>query len=448
MKFLRITYYEERTQLDEQAIILSLNKLLVAVKTSKSRIVLEGFSEIYAVSVHNTKSLDVEDALLLYIKQIDSNCQLKSLEMLFELSLSKNTLGGYREATDIFAFLLKNCNRIVFEDFTKRYVSSVIDIIQKPTKQFIERIVAFILLEILFFRIDFQKFESTCREIVQLCLHKETDSAQELIKLIAQRAVLAVKEEISDCPEMFRLYQCQCYKALVSVISNTKRDVKHYSLLFAREAAWNVLVDAEKHYSFEPTFDNALPTYKNQFVSIRNEVRALKRSRGMYTASVNYSESQSLFNSTLSEDVSKFDFTNTMLRKTEESVDAEDQQEIIQQDVPLETIEINNHECMATICGLIEYMVESDISPLPEREQEVAEPPEWMLGILKVLNSETTQRNAKLLLAKVIHNTKDVFKPYAKRFLPCVAKLICEGCFGDGINYFIYDLVSVHTDFY
>lgn len=433
-----MTYYEKETQLSEQSITLSLNKLLDALKTSRSRIILEGFCEIYAALFYDTKNLKIEDALSFFITQIDSTAQLKSLELVYNLSLNKNSLSGFKLANDIFAFLLQNCNKTTFEEFVRKHIRVIISIIKQPT-QVIEKILAFIVLEILFFRIDFQKFESTCREIVRVGLNSEVEDASDFIKLIANCAVNATKEERTDHAELFRLYQCQSYKALVSVISNTKRDAKHYRLLFAREVTWNQLVDQDKQYSFEPTFENAIPTYKSKFVSIRNEVRALKRTKGIYTASVGYSESQSLFNSTLSEDISKFDFTNTILRKGEVKR-VEEAEEVKQHDVTLETIEINNHECMATVCGLIEYMVENRISPLAREPQD--DTPEWIKAILRVLKSQVTTRNAKVFLVKVINNTDYVFKPYAKSVLPIIVGLICEGCFGDGMNYFIYDLVS------
>lgn len=436
LKFLQVLCYVNETELTEQSIILFLNKLLDALKISKSRIILEGFSEIYATTVYNTNSLNIEDALTMYMKQIDSHSQLKSLEIVYKLALEKNTMAGYKQANDIFECLLLNSNRHTFEDFVKRHISQVVDFIKNTTGRIIEKIVAFLIVEILFFRLDFLNFETFCREIVQLAL--QTDTAQSLIKFVASHATQTTTNERSD--ELHRLYECQRYKALVSVISSTKRELKHYNLLFVREAAWNSIIDPEKHYTFEPTFENAVPPYKNKFVSIRNEVRALKRSRGLYTASVRYSsQSQSLFNSTLSEDVSKFDFTNTNLRV--DGKVGEEEQKVLQQDVVLERIEINNHECMATICGLIEFMVESEIS-VPVTD-DVATPPEWIKGILQVLNSPTTQRNAKLLIVKVVHNTEHIFKAYSKWFLPVIVKLITEGSFGTELNYFIYDLVTM-----
>lgn len=431
-KFLQTSYYEKETELTQQSVILSLNKLLDVLKVSRSKIILEGFSEIYAVTVYDTKNLNVEDAFTFYMRQIDSQSQLKSLEIVYKLSLEKNTMAGYRQANVIFQCLLQNCNKSTFESFVKKYITDIVSFI-KENSRVIEKIVAFIITEILFFRIDFLKCESVCREIEQ-----GANTEQNLIKFVASQAIQATKDETNDPPELFRLYQCQAYKALVSVISNTKRDIKQYNLLFVRERAWNRLIDPAKHYTFEPTFENAIPAYRNKFVSIRNEARALKRSRGLYTASVKYSESQSLFNSTLSEDISKFDFTNTILR-TDDKVKEAAVEEVLQQDVALETIEINNHECMATICGLIEFMVESEISPL----DVVTSPPQWMKGILQVLNSETAHQNAKLLLVKVIHNTEHVFKSYSKWFLPAIVKLICGGCFGGELNYFIYDLVTM-----
>lgn len=422
----------------QQSITLSLNKLLDALKVSKSRIILEGFVEIYAVTVYDTTNLNVDDAFEFYMKQIDSKSQLKSLEIVYKLSLEKNNMAGYKQASVIFRCLLQNCNKTTFETFAKKYLSDTLDFIKEDTR-LIEKIVAFIVTEVIFFRIDFLKSVSVSREIEQIA---ETNTGETLIRFVAKQVTQATKEERNDLSELYRLYQCQTYKALVSTISNTQREIKKYNLLFVREAAWNRIIDTEKNYTFQPTFENAIHVYRNKFVSIRNEVRALKRARGLYTASVKYSETQNLFNSTLSEDISKFDFTNTILRIDDE-VKKEETEVVLQQDVALETIEINNHECMATICGLIEFMVENDISPI---DGAASSPPDWMTGILQVLNSKTAHKNAKLLLVKVIHNTDYVFKAYSKWFLPAIVKLICGRCFGAELNYFVYDLVTMLLD--
>lgn len=439
LNFMQTSYYEKQTELIEQNIILSLKLLLDALKASRSQIILEGFSEIYSTTVYNTKSLQLDDALAFYINQLDSNSQLKSLEIIYNLSLNKNSLAGYKEANDILACLLQNCSKTTFEKFALTYMSNIVDFIKNPTAT-IKKIVAFLVIEILFFRIDFLNFEPVAGKLAQIVLKTEAENAESLIKLFAKQATQSTSDKPCDCRELFRLYQCQSYKALISVISNTKRDVKKYKLLFSREATWNCLVDPEKHYSFEPTFENAIPPYKNKFVNIRNEVRALKRSRGLHTASVRYSESQCLFTSTLSEDISKFDFSNTILRKDCEI--KEEVEEVAQQGISLETIEINDHECMATVCGLIEFMVESGISPILNNAL-VESPPDWMMAILFILKSEHVFKNAKLLLAKIIHNTEQIFKPYSKVFLPVIVKLIIEECFGNGMNYFVYDLVTM-----
>lgn len=387
---------------------------------------MEGFSEIYATTIYNTRQLNVEDALVFYIKQIDLNSQLNSLESIYKVSLEKNTLMGYKLTTTVFEYLLQNCNKTTFENFIKKYISEIVNFIkEEKNTRVIEKIVAYVIIELLFFRIDFLNNETVCNEIVQLT---EFNTTQELIKFIATKATLTTKQETN---ELFRLYQCQAYKALVSVISNTKRDIKQYNLLFVRETTWNCLIDPDKHYTFEPSFENKIPAYKNKFVHIRNEIRAFRKSRGLHTTTIKYTESQSLFTSTLSEDISKFDFTNTTLRTNNK-----EEQKILPQAVTLETIEINNHECMATICGLIEFIVESDISPLNIT-------PDWIQGISSILSSKTAHKNAKILLTKIIHNTQHIFKVYAKLFLPAIVKLICEGCFGVELNYFIYDLVTM-----
>lgn len=419
-----------------------MKTLLDVLQISRSRIILEGIAEIYATTPYNINTMDLENALSTYMEQIDSNLQLKSVESLYKLSLSNNSLPHYKMANDIFMCLLQNCRSTAFVNFIKNHIKDMLHNLGDLTSNIIQKILAYIAIEVLFFKIDFVKCDSVCSEIIQIGLQTEQSDAREFIRLIARYATDATEEKVRGCLELFRLYQCKSYNALASVISNTKEEIKFYSLLFTREAVWNNIVDQHKKYIFKPTFDNSIPVYKNRSITIRREIRALKRSKGISSASVNYSESPSLFTSTLSEDVSKFDFTNTVLRNEEMTI-AEEQHEIAQQGVALETIEINDHECMATICGLIEYITYSGISTLPDVTSSVTALPDWMKGIWIVLNANVSHLNAKLLLVKVIHNTSHIFKPYSKWFLPVIIKLICAGCIGNEINYLVYDLVDM-----
>lgn len=438
--------------ISETSLILSVQKLLDVLKVSKSPIILTIIAEIYAISTFDKKTLDVEGCLKYYISKKSPGKQTKSLELIYTMCESNFSINQrYTLATDFYYPLLLHCSSTAIEKFCVQHIKNTLDtfgIEDYTAANILQKIVGFLLIDALFFKLNFDG--ETCA-IADAAFEEKGISGKGFIKKIMTLTLATCKKKITlvepDIKEMFRLYQCSVYKALVSIISNTQRDPKFYVLLFTRkeneqDVLWKQLINLDKKYNFEQDFDS-LPTWKSKFANIRNEVRDKKRKRGIASATVRYVESQQLFNSTLSEDVSKFDFTNTTLRnESEQEENLENKETFCQQEVELESVEINNHECMATICGLIKYIVQNDISPLPKPDEQATELPEWMLAIRKVLMSDSTHVNVKIFLIKIIENTKPIFACYAKWFYEPLIKFIIDGCAGNCINFFTYDLVS------
>lgn len=427
--------------------------MLEVLKASRSRVILTITAEIYAAATFDTKFLDFQSYLSEYIGRISLDLQLKSLELVYEMCGSiSSPRQCYKLATDYLCPLLLSCNSAALEEFCIGHIKHTLEILNNKGNTpeiWLQKIVGFILVDAMFYKLTVEVDDCA---IASAAFPGKTVSGKEMIKEVMKLSLGTFKEDTDDtdaeAKELFRLYQCNCYKALVSVISSTQKDSKFYMFLFTRkennkDILWKKLIDLEKKYTFEQDFD-LLPKWKTRITSIRNEVRDKKRKQGSVSATVRYIESQNLFNSTLAEDVTKFDFTNTTLRSDKEQEECtENDQKFCQYVVELESVEINNHECMPTVCGLISYMVENDISPLPSPD-EVTELPEWMLAIRKVLMTESTHTNIKIFLAKVIENTKQFFAFFAKWFYEPVMKLIVDGCAGISINFFTYDLVSIN----
>jgi hypothetical protein len=76
---------------------------------------------------------------------------------------------------------------------------------------------------------------------------------------------------------------------------------------------------------------------------------------------------------------------------------------------------------MATVCGVIEHMVNQGISPAPDAE--LKELPSWMESMRKCLGDYSQPRNIRLFLLKVILNVESKFHPYAHYWMNSVLKV-------------------------
>lgn len=446
MQFL---YFTHQTVLSENAVVLALNKLFNILQLTKSLIILQNLAEIYATTEYSMKDFNLTDILNGYMNNLDLDLQLTALTSIYNMRINKyEPLRQYTLATDFFLVLLVKCAERAIENFCLQHIQNVILLLQNESAVedvLINKIFACVVLEVVFLRLDVSNSDVIAKAAFPDKKFSGKQFIGEVLKITL--AVCKLSNDGTEHKELFRLYQCCNYKALVSVISNTQKIVNPYVFLFSREKngedhLWKNLIDTNKHYNFEVAFDSNIPDWKNKFVSIRDEVRANKRILGRHSATVQYMQSQNLYNSTLSDDVSKYDFTNTIVRTHLEERNKENNTDVtVCQEIELESLEINNHELMPTICGLICHIFKSGISRIPDEDEDVTLPP-WMIAMKNVLVNGFTSVNIKIFLIKVVHNMKSYFEHYAKWFYKPVMQFIVDHCAGGNMNFFIYDLVS------
>ena len=126
-----------------------------------------------------------------------------------------------------------------------------------------------------------------------------------------------------------------------------------------KEYVWKCLVDCSRSYSL--TLDGAeILKCRKHMVSIRSEARSTRsETYGNVSQIVKYipTVSQYLFDSTLNEDVTMFDLSTSVVCAEAVEEDMEPESTTIN----LEVDDLNQHECMATVCGMIRHMVDNDI---------------------------------------------------------------------------------------
>lgn len=423
---------------------------------SRSRIVLKSVVDIFTKIKYDDKDINIDRALQSYMKTITVDQQYKSICVVYLLCHNDNYSAEckYKIATILLMILLRVCKYDAFEQFYEEYIKDILDNLQlklevnSDANMLVNKSVNFMLIEALFSRINVSGFTDKSCRITHAAFNGQVSTGKELLSECINLARLVRKEKLEftnvDLKEFYRLYHCNAFNAIVSIFSNTKKspnDIKLYCYIFHEnkdEFLWKNMIDRTNIISVPQDFD-MLPIRKKVFVNIRNENVKKSGTR------IRYIESQNLFNSTLSEDICKFDFTNTLIRKVE--LDNNDSNETVSEslgNIMIECVDVNNHECMASVCGLIRHLIENGISPLPSNEEDPSLP-KWLEMIQKLMLDSSTPINVKIFFARVIHNMKHIFKHYARYFFEPVAKFIIDKCAGNNINYLVADLVSILT---
>lgn len=378
-----------------------------------------------------------------FMRNLSQNLQLQLLRHIYNIctDYTKYDLKfHYNFTKDILLDLLRYTDYNIFEEFYVDHIKQIIFVIQKKTTnhvEIVEKSIGFMLLSILFSRIDIDKFEDLSCPITKSAF-TDVKTGRELARTATGVISQLLKENPIDneYKEWDRICKCECYNAFVSVTCNMKKAMTFCDLLFRREVngvnmLWQNIIDNSKDYSFPVDFDEAAKRRKN-LVAIRSTYRK-KRSDGG-TDSLRYIDSQNILNSTLCEEITKYDLSRTILRS--QPYDIEGTNNVIEMQVDIDGDELNSHECMATLCGLFQHLCDEEINTTTG-----AKIPDFIKYLKKDL--EDSARHIKLFLIKAIENKQEVFKPYANALIPPIMNAIVDGIAGTNINYFVADLVSI-----
>ncbi|XP_055545143.1 DNA-dependent protein kinase catalytic subunit-like isoform X2 [Wyeomyia smithii] len=249
--------------------------------------------------------------------------------------------------------------------------------------------------------------------------------------------------------ELFRKYQCAAYRALASIISNTKDDLQLYNVLLFRENheknefIWRKLINCSDDMLYNSGSQELedYPKIKDKIVSIRRLTSTSGRSVNRFK----YIQTTNVFESSLSQDITKLDLNFSVVRTTQEvaarEVDELSQLQLQKQTtVALEQSDINDHEVMATICAVIQHMHENKITPT---EGTRIAPPPWIKFLASSLRDQQQHKNVRIFLVKTIDNCRQWLKPYASTLIPSLMQVIVDECIASELNTFLTDLTAL-----
>uniref|UniRef100_UPI0037E8F3E7 DNA-dependent protein kinase catalytic subunit n=1 Tax=Semicossyphus pulcher TaxID=241346 RepID=UPI0037E8F3E7 len=359
-----------------------------------------------------------------------SHCSTKALSDFFVANVS-----------DITAFLLSR--------FTKSSESAF-------ETQLLKKNGCYKLMELLYSRFPKEEVYSKDSRINQAYCRSEKTEGNELSKTLIKSCFEAFTENMAGETQLLELrrnYHCAAYNCAIAVISCSFNEPKFYhGFLFSEKPEkyqfiLENIIDVGRTYTFPIEVDVPLER-KKKYVMIRKEVNE-ENGAPVYLSSQSY-----MADSSLSEEMSQFDFSTGVQsfsynsqnpeghrravakRETEETNPSQDVM------VDLEMDELNQHECMATMTGLIGHMQRNNITPKVEEGNVPSELPPWMKFLHTKLSNPATPLNIRLFISKLLINTEEVFRPYAKHWLGPLLQVVVSGNNGgEGIHFMVVEIV-------
>uniref|UniRef100_A0A3Q4MQ59 DNA-dependent protein kinase catalytic subunit n=1 Tax=Neolamprologus brichardi TaxID=32507 RepID=A0A3Q4MQ59_NEOBR len=346
--------------------------------------------------------------------------------------------------------LASHCSTKALNDF---FITNVFDIISfllsRFTKssetafevQLLKKNGCYKLMELLYSRLPKEEVYSKESRINQAYCRSEKTEGNEMSKTLIKSCFEAFTENMAgetQLLELRRRYHCTSYNCAITVISCSFSEPKFYhGFLFSEKPEKNQfilenIIDVERTYNFPVEIEVCKKCFSPVYLSSQS-----------YMADSSLSEEMSQFD--FSTGVQSFSFSSqnpegekraVAKRETEEMSPSQDAM------VDLEMDELNQHECMTTMTALIGHMQRNNITPKTEQGNVPSELPPWMKFLHGKLANPSTPLNIRLFISKLIINTEEVFRPYAKYWLGPLLQLVVSGNNGGvGIHFMVVDVV-------
>eukprot|EP00106_Octopus_bimaculoides_P010915 XP_014778357.1 PREDICTED: DNA-dependent protein kinase catalytic subunit-like [Octopus bimaculoides] len=446
-----------------------LDKILFALKKSKSKMLLELVIEIYCQEEKHCHEKDIHNCLETFIKRISLLDQKSYVQIPFDLFLkTRSHTNNFRKFVikKVCLPFLRNMSKIPFVEFLKSNIPAIVNIVEAEITQLSEdlmeqhltdKMCCFQILEIMYRSMDVKELNGPGSEVNFVYCKAQNIEAQkivgkELTKVITRIAHQTKKEDMRGETlylELHRQVHCAAYNLLIAIISCTQTDLKFYNVfLFAeneekKEFLLDNVIDKEKKYSFPIVFEMQ-PKKETIFLTLQKEIKQKVVADASQSASYHLS-SVYLEKSSLSVDIGRYDYLSSnvehqeipSISEEENSANSSAISEEKTRGYALEMDEINQSECMLPVVAVLKHMYQQNITP-----KENAEMPPWMYYLHKKFTASSTHLNIKLFIAKLIVNTAEIFEKYASFWvLPLSEFIICGNFEEKGINYFVLDII-------
>ncbi|XP_062044500.1 DNA-dependent protein kinase catalytic subunit isoform X2 [Lepus europaeus] len=448
-----------------------MKKLLDALELSQSPVLLQLVTEILCREQQHVMEELFQSTFKRIARRSLCVTQLDLLESVYRMFRKDDLLPSItRQAfvDRVLLTLLWHCSLDALREFFSRIVVDAIDVLKfRFTKlnesafdtQITKKMGYYKVLDVMYSRLPKDDVHSKESKVNQVFHGSSITEGNELTKALIKLCHDAFTENMAGENQLLerrRLFHCAAYNCAISVICCVFNELKFYQgFLFTEKPEKNLLIfenliDLKRCYSFPVEIEVPMER-KKKYIEIRKEVREATSGDSdgpHYMSSLSY-----LADSSLSEEMSQFDFSTGVQSYSYSSQDPksatghfrrqEHPDSKVQGDVlELEMDELGQHECMAPLAALLKHM--RKLAPPQAEEGSVSRDlPPWMKFLHDKLGNSSVPLNVRLFLAKLVINTEEVFRPYAKHWLsPLLQLAVSENNGGEGIHYMVVELVA------
>lgn len=442
---------EEGNSTEISKVIETFHILIEALHKLRSTVIFK-YTIKFTAGIGEHSCYDKLDSYLqTFYNTLDDKSAVESLEIAYKLFMKTNVSV---ERFDILEkFLLPSievCRANQIEEF---FVNNIKDIYENLQQKFqhlvnqrdVERIIinkigGFELASKMFSKLDADRVNSP-ESAIFMELIEGAATGQTPLKLMFKSSVFArgerVKYEVHR--ELNRKLHCSAYNCCITIVS-TKSDTNTYKNLFRQDVTkglliWENIIDCNKRYALSQEFKE-IPKRRKKLVNIRSKLK--EQQGGLIDKNFSYIHSYNIASSTLTEDVGEYDFHRTAITTANEG-------ESLQ--LTFEVDELNDHECMKSICGLLYHAMSIEVLRVPDTTNSAALP-DWLDALNKEMlyiygHYEDKFQNIVLFFLKMILNNEKIFRSYAKTFVKSILRIINQYLSLNAINYVITDILEM-----
>ncbi|XP_053571003.1 LOW QUALITY PROTEIN: DNA-dependent protein kinase catalytic subunit [Bombina bombina] len=449
-----------------------MKKFLDALELSQSSMLLQLMAEILCRDSEHFMETLFQSTFKKLAQRSSFDKQLAFLDTVHSMFKSEDLLSNITRQSIVDRCLLTlmwNCSLDTLKQFLSQTITHIMDTIKSRfTKapeasfdtQITKKLCYYKVLELLYSRLSKDDIYSKVSRINQAFIGSSNAEGNELTKTLIKSCYDAFTENMSGETQLLekrRRYHCAAYNCAIAVVSCVFSECKFYQgFLFTEKKEKNLLIfenliDLQRNYSFPIEVEVPLER-KRKYFAIRKEAR---EAANVDSDEPQYLSSQSyMSDSSLSEEMSQFDFSTgvqsfsyssqTMSHSHGRSKRMEHMPEaqLLDEMIEFEMDELNQHECMTAMTGLIKHMQRNEITPKVEEGVTPQDIPPWMKFLHEKLGNPSTPLNIRLFISKLIVNAEEVFRPYARFWIGPILQLVVSGNNGGkGIHYMVVETV-------
>nr|XP_012147608.1 PREDICTED: DNA-dependent protein kinase catalytic subunit-like [Megachile rotundata]XP_012147609.1 PREDICTED: DNA-dependent protein kinase catalytic subunit-like [Megachile rotundata]XP_012147610.1 PREDICTED: DNA-dependent protein kinase catalytic subunit-like [Megachile rotundata]XP_012147611.1 PREDICTED: DNA-dependent protein kinase catalytic subunit-like [Megachile rotundata] len=299
----------------------------------------------------------------------------------------------------------------------------------------VSKIGCYDLINVLFGKIELDEIDNEDSLITRNAIENVV-TGRELIQSLYGTIlnIRTLKTPDPEHTEIMRLLHCSAYNCCITILCALKKDEDSFISIFAenrnkRQLIWENIIDCRKKYEFKQTV-NERPKYYKKLINIRQRINQRNASKQQ-----SYLYSNDFSTCTLNEDINAYDFNETVINKASDNKEES-------MSLTFESDELNNHECMASICGVLNYIIAEKIS-IPSDSDDTM--PKWLKAFLNSMVS-TSYNNVRLFMLKIVFNVQDVFKHYIKFLMEPTMYTVYTYLRENELNYIILDIIQMLID--